>query len=181
MGYQYIFKASSAFSLSRKRSQGTNTRADQRYRAAEGLLLLGMRLRKATFRQRCCVRSRRVGSLHAGTLQHHNPLIQTPWSADGSRLDIGPVHQCLEEGIREVEFGEDATTGGTLEDIVDNGNRCSIFDCNAVEATKIAEGSEFAIVLFDKESWGRPGRIGWAWAASCTVLFYFSADGFKPD
>lgn len=58
-----------------------------------------MMLRKATFRQRCCVRSRRVGSLHAGTLQHHNPLIQTPWSDDGSRLDIGPVHQCLEEGI----------------------------------------------------------------------------------
>lgn len=45
------------------------------------------------------------------------------------------------------------------------GTRCSIFDCNAVEAMKIAEESEFAIVLFDnfdKESWGSPGRTGWA-------------------
>lgn len=81
-----------------------------------------MWLRKASFRQRCCVYSRRV----ACTLQHHNPLIQTPWSADYSLLDIGLVHQCLEEGIREVEFGEDATTGGTLEDIVDHGDK--VFD-----------------------------------------------------
>lgn len=60
MGYQNIFIASSAFSLSRKRSQGNKYPGRPTICAAEDLLL-GMKLRKASFRQRCCV----AGELHA--------------------------------------------------------------------------------------------------------------------
>lgn len=67
-----------------------------------------------------------------------------------------------------------------LEDVVDNRNWCVIFDCHAVEALEIAEESKFAIIFLDEESWGSPGRTGWAEAASSMVLFNLLMEGFMP-
>ncbi|OWZ60727.1 hypothetical protein AYX15_07002 [Cryptococcus neoformans] len=107
-----------------------------------------------------------------------------PWYvgdvANDSLFDIWLMHQGLEEGISEVEFGKYMTMGSMLKDVVNNRNQCVIFDHHTVEAPEITEESKFAIIFLDKECWGSLRRTGWTEMASGMVLFDLLMEGFMP-